>query len=111
VNKKKLVDLLFVLGIIFIVFGLWLNLRQKEEVKVEIVKRVIPTGVVNGSLINLNTASIDELDSLPGIGPVTAQKIIDYRLLNGNFKSIEEIKNISGIGEKKYGAIKAKIGI
>jgi competence protein ComEA len=61
--------------------------------------------------ININTASLSELDTLPGIGPTTAQKIIDYRTQNGPFKSIEDIKNVSGIGEKKFEQIKDKIKV
>jgi len=52
--------------------------------------------------MNINNASKDQLESLPGIGPVTAQKIIDYRIKNGGFKDIEELKMINGIGDKKY---------
>ncbi|WP_322786105.1 helix-hairpin-helix domain-containing protein [Caldanaerobius polysaccharolyticus] len=59
--------------------------------------------------ININTASLQELDTLPGIGPVIAQRIIDYRNQNGPFKSIEEIKNVSRIGDKLYEQIKDKI--
>ncbi|MDU5019962.1 MAG: helix-hairpin-helix domain-containing protein, partial [Clostridiales bacterium] len=56
--------------------------------------------------ININNASLIELDSLPGVGEVTAQKIIDYREENTKFKSIEEIKNVKGIGENKFNNLK-----
>ena len=61
--------------------------------------------------ININTASESELDTLPGIGPSTALKIIKYREENGKFKSIEDIKEVSGIGESKYEQIKDLIKI
>jgi len=51
------------------------------------------------------------LDSLPGIGVITAQKIIDYRTINGAFKKIEDIKKVGGIGAKKYADIASKITI
>lgn len=66
---------------------------------------------LNNSTININTASLGELDTLPGIGPALAQRIIDYRQANGGFKTTEEIKNVSGIGEKKYESIKDLISI
>lgn len=61
--------------------------------------------------INLNTASKEELKSIPGIGEVTAEKIIEYRKENGRFSSIEDIKNIQRIGEKTFTKIKDKIQI
>jgi len=61
--------------------------------------------------ININTAGIAELDTLPGIGEAYAKRIIEYRESNGFFKSIEEIKNVSGIGEKRYEAIKDLITV
>ena len=56
--------------------------------------------------ININTASQQELDTLPGIGDSTAQKIINYRKENGKFNNIEDIKNVKGIGQSKYDEIK-----
>lgn len=59
--------------------------------------------------VNINTATLEELDNLPGIGPAIAEKIIEYREENGNFKTIEDIQNVKGIGESKYNDIKEKI--
>lgn len=56
----------------------------------------------DGVKVNINKATSEELQLIPGIGPSTAQKIIDYRQENGNFGKIEDLKNISGIGEKTF---------
>ena len=72
------------------------NESIKEETKTEEI-----------SIVNINTASISELDSLPGIGTSKAQNIIDYRNINGKFGSIEEILNVDGIGGAIYEQIKA----
>lgn len=61
--------------------------------------------------VNINKASQEELDSLPGIGPSTADKILEYRKQNGNFKSIEDIKEVSGIGESKFEKIRDMITV
>lgn len=61
--------------------------------------------------VNINTANKEKLETLPGIGESTAQKIIDYREKNGKFKTIEDIKNVSGIGEAKYESLKDKITV
>ena len=62
-------------------------------------------------LVNINSATQTELETLPGIGPSTALKIISYREENGNFSSIEDIKNVQGIGENKFENIKELICI
>ncbi|MBN1994921.1 MAG: helix-hairpin-helix domain-containing protein [Anaerolineae bacterium] len=59
-----------------------------------------------GQRVNLNTATLDQLDTLPGIGPAIARRIIDYREKIGGFKNIEEITQVSGIGEATFAKIK-----
>lgn len=61
--------------------------------------------------ININTATQEELETLPGIGPSTALKIVNYRTQQGKFKSIEGLKDVSGIGESKFNNIKDMITI
>ena len=63
----------------------------------------------NDRLVNINSANLEELKKISGVGDVKAQSIIEYREKNGGFKSIDEIKNIDGIGEKTFEKIKDKI--
>ena len=61
--------------------------------------------------LNINTASADALCELPGIGPITAQRIIDYRNENGFFTDILQLKNVEGIGEKIFSEIRDLITV
>lgn len=63
------------------------------------------------TLVNINTATLEELDALPGVGPATAQAIIEDREANGPFASEEDIMRVSGIGERKYEKLKGSICI
>lgn len=63
------------------------------------------------SKININKATQTELETIPGVGPSTALKIINYRKENGKFSNIEDIKNVSGIGDAKFNNIKEYITV
>ena len=62
----------------------------------------------NSNCVNLNSASLGELDSLPGVGPVLAKRILDWKESNGGFKSVEQLGDVDGIGKSKYATISAK---
>lgn len=55
-----------------------------------------------GALVDLNTASTSDLDALPGIGPVLAQRIVDWRTQHGNFTSVDQLHEVSGVGDAKF---------
>ncbi len=59
--------------------------------------------------VNLNTASLEQLQTLPGIGPAMAKAIVDYRSKVGKFGKIEELINVKGIGDKKFAKIKDRL--
>jgi competence protein ComEA len=61
--------------------------------------------------ININRATAHQLDALDGIGPVIAQRIVEYRKINGSFTTIDDLQKVSGIGAAKFAQIKAKVRI
>ena len=63
------------------------------------------------AVINLNTATKDELVALPGIGPAKAQAILDYRSAHGAFKTVEELKDVKGIGAKRFEKLKGEFTV
>jgi competence protein ComEA len=65
----------------------------------------------SGGLLDLNAASASELESLPGIGPVLAERIVDWRTDQGRFKSVDQLREVPGIGEAKYAALKSKVTV
>ena len=90
------------------------NLNEVELISGEAGKSiVIESGMDENNnqntKVNINTANKEKLETLPGIGETTAQKIIEYREQNGKFKTIEDLKNVSGIGDAKFNSLKDKI--
>jgi competence protein ComEA len=75
------------------------------------VPGVVSTSHVNAGRVNINTATVFELDTLPGIGPTTAQMIVDYRLQHGPFQTIQDIQKVPGIGPATYDRIKDYITV
>jgi competence protein ComEA len=71
-----------------------------------IIKKIIPRGP-----ININRATAREFDSLVGIGPVIAKRIVEYRRVNGPFMAIEDLEKVSGIGSAKFEELKSKISV
>jgi competence protein ComEA len=69
------------------------------------------TTTPHATLVNINTASVQQLNTLPGIGPVTAQSIITYRQQNGPFQQIEDIMNVPGIGPATFDRIRTLITV
>lgn len=68
-----------------------------------------PAVAAQKASINLNTATIDQLETLPGIGRKTAERILEQRQKSGGFKKIEELMNVKGIGEKSFLKIKPMV--
>jgi competence protein ComEA len=67
--------------------------------------------VAPGAKVSLNSATIEQLDALPGIGPVTAQQIIDFRTANGSFGSVEELDAVPGIGPARLEQLRALVSL
>lgn len=61
---------------------------------------------IKNTKVNINKATASELETINGVGPALAEKIIAYRTANGRFATVEDLKNVSGIGEKKFETIR-----
>lgn len=88
-----------------------LNLARKV-VDGELITVGVPAAAgAPGGLVNLNTATLVELQTLPGVGPVLAQRIVDYRDQHGSFAAVEELRSVSGIGEARFAELKGLVTV
>ena len=69
------------------------------------------TGAGAAAPIDLNAAAAGDLDQLPGIGPVLAERIVSWRTEHGRFASVDQLRQVSGIGESKYQQLKARVRV
>jgi competence protein ComEA len=69
------------------------------------------TDAAHGPLVDLNTATVAELDSLPGVGPVLAQRIVDYRTQHGPFATVDQLREVDGIGESRFGELRGRVTV
>lgn len=69
------------------------------------------TGAAKGAMVNLNTAGLGDLEGLDGVGPVLAQRILDYRTAHGSFRAIDELSDVTGIGDKLMARIRPQVTV
>ena len=72
----------------------------------------VGSGVTSAAgIVDINSATLSDLDALPGVGPSTAQAIIDYRIANGPYASVDDLLNVRGIGPSKLAAMRARVRV
>lgn len=104
---KKHEGILLGITLLFIALSIFTSFNRTEHINIAEHAEVQTLPY----LININTAAVDELDLLDGIGPSTANKIVEYREKNGTFKSKEDLCNVSGIGGATLDKIKDYITV
>jgi competence protein ComEA len=89
-----------------------LNLARKV-VDGELITVGVPaaSGASSGGPVNLNTATLEQLQTLPGVGPVLAQRIIEYRDQHGGFATVADLRQVTGIGDARYNELKSRVTV
>jgi competence protein ComEA len=70
-----------------------------------------PAASGGGGLVDLNSATLEQLETLPGVGPVLGQRILDWRTAHGNFATVDQLNDVSGIGDVKFAALKPLVTV
>ncbi|MFG2297063.1 helix-hairpin-helix domain-containing protein [Streptomyces sp. NPDC048603] len=68
-----------------------------------------PGGLAPAAPLSLGTATVEQLDGLPGVGPVLARHIVDFRTVRGGFRSVEDLRQVNGIGERRFADLRALV--
>jgi competence protein ComEA len=71
----------------------------------------IAGGTAPGGKVDLNRATLEQLDTLPGVGPVTAQRILDWRTQHGRFSSVDQLREVEGIGERRFSQLRTQVTV
>ena len=85
--------------------------ENAAEDKAQAQEKTAQTAIDSSHRLNINQATQEELDQLPGIGPELAKRIVDYKHKHGPFATIRDLKNVEGIGEKRFEQIKSLITV
>ena len=97
---------------IVMVMLLVLGLGSAAQAEQETPRRATPAAkAASSGPVNLNTATVAQLETLPGIGKSTAERILEYRAKSGGFKKIEDLMNVRGIGEKSFLKLKPLVTV
>jgi competence protein ComEA len=85
--------------------------QPRQEARAQAPQAASKPMIVPVVIVNLNTATVKDLEMLPGVGTKTAERIIEYRTKKGPFKKIEELMNVQGIGEKNFLKLKPQLTV
>lgn len=109
---KKALFTLLMLTVIFISLVIGIHIGKQDQPAAFYISADVPLGTLYSQDVgkikhlNINTASVEDFDFLPGIGKSTAEAIVEYRTINGNFQSVDELLNVPGIGPSKLDALR-----
>ncbi len=114
-NPKERTALVFLVAVLLVGAGVAVHRRHVQARRLAaspiVVENPADTTDVDTGLLDLNRAKKYELEALPGIGPVLAGRIIDYRERHGGFSSVSELRNVAGIGPKRYAVLREMVTV